>query len=156
MINFSRDSFTRWFTWAATSNLDSVREHGRQMEEAMSVGSARQYVILTQAHSLVGRIGLTQIDPMTRNAEMGYMLRSDFEGQGLMTEAAQGLLVSVLGPDRLHRITAFVDVDNISSQRLLARVGFRHEGTIRDMTYHPQRGWRSHELYGLLEGELRA
>lgn len=155
MISVSRHSFSRWFTWAREATPDSVREYGRQMEEAMTVGKAWQYVILTHAHSLVGRVGLTEIDLVTRNAELGYLLRTDFEGQGLMTEAARELAAHALGPGGLHRLTAYVDVDNAGSQRVLSRLGFRHEGTMRHMTHHPERGWRDHHAYGLLEGELR-
>lgn len=154
MIAVSRNSFSRWFNWSQEATPDSVREYSRQMEEAMTVGNARQYVILTRAHSLIGRIGLMPIDPVTLNAELGYMLRTDFEGQGLMTEAAQALLAHTLGPGGLHRVTAYVDVDNGGSQRVLVRLGFQHEGTVRDMSRHPEHGWRDHHAYGLLEGEL--
>ena len=98
MICVSRDSFSRWFTWAREATPDSVREYNRQMEEAMTVGRAWQYVILTRAHSLVGRVGLTDLDPVTRCAELGYLLRTDFEGQGLMTEAVRELAAHALGP----------------------------------------------------------
>ncbi len=155
MICVSRDSFSRWFTWAPGATLDSVRDYGRQMEEAMAVGKAWQYVILTRAHSLVGRVGLMEIDPVTQSAELGYMLRTDFERQGLMTEAARGLTAHALGLGGLHRLTAYVDVENTGSQRVLSHLGFRQEGTVRDMTHHPERGWRDHHAYGLLEGELR-
>ena len=61
------------------------------------------------------------------------MLRTDFEGRGLMTEAAHGLLSHAFGAGGLHRIAAFADVENVGSQQVLARLGFRHEGTVRHM-----------------------
>ena len=154
MISVSRESFSRWFTWAREANLDSVQEYSRRIEEAMAVGTTTQYVVLTHAHSLVGRVGLMEIDTSARCAELGYMLRTDFEGQGLMTEAAHRLASHALGPGGLHRLSAFVDVENTGSQRVLSRLGFRQEGTLRHVVQHPERGWRDQHVYGLLEGEL--
>ena len=154
MIAASRDSFARWFPWARDSTPDSVRDYIQHTQEAMTVGNAWHYVVLTGQGSLVARVGLTLIDPVHFSAELGYMLRTDFEGKGLMTEAASGLLAYALGAGGLHRISAFADVENIASQNVLKRLGFRHEGTIRDMLRLPERGWRDHHAYGLLEGEL--
>ena len=120
------------------------------------VGTAWHYVVLTGQGSLVARVGLIQIDPVHQSAELGYMLRTDFEGKGLMTEAAQGLLAHAFGAGGLHRIAAYADVENVASQNVLKRVGFRHEGTMRHLLRLPERGWRDHHAYGLLEGELRA
>ncbi len=155
MIAASRDSFARWFGWARASTRESVQEYTQQATEAMTVGNAWHYVVRTRQESLIARVGLTQIDPVNFSAELGYMLRTDFEGSGLMTEAALGLLSYAFGAGGLHRIVAYADVENVGSQKVLTRLGFRHEGTARHMLYLPERGWRDHHAYGLLEGELR-
>lgn len=154
MIDVSRDSFSRWFPWSRTSTRESVTDYLQEAEEAMTVSSAWHFVVLTQAGSLIGRVGLIQIDPVNVSAELGYMLRTDFEGRGLMTEAAHGLLSYAFGSGGLHRVAAFTDVENVPSHHVLERLGFRREGTIRHMTCHPERGWRDHHAYGLLEEEL--
>jgi RimJ/RimL family protein N-acetyltransferase len=156
MIADSREAFAQWFGWARSSTRDGVREYLRQAEEAMAVGGAWHYVILSERDRLIGRVGLTGIDPVNFSAELGYMLRTDCEGDGLMSEAAHGLLSYAFGAGGLHRAVAYADVDNRASQHVLARLGFRHEGTMRHMLHLPERGWRDHHAYGLLEGELRA
>lgn len=155
MITDSRASFTQWFGWADSSTRATVKEYLQSSEEAMALGQAWHYVILHRSGQLVGRVGLTVWDPVNSSAELGYMLRTDAEGSGIMTEAAHGLLMQAFGPGRLHRITAFADCENEQSQRLLTRLGFQQEGRVRHMTRHPQRGWRDHYGYSLLEGELR-
>ena len=154
MIAASRDSFSRWFGWARASTRESVQEYTQQAVEAMTVGNAWHYVVRTRQGSLIARVGLTQIDSINFSAELGYMLRTDFEGGGLMTEAAQSLLSHAFSAGGLHRIVAYADVENVGSQRVLTRLGFRHEGTARHMLHLPERGWRDHHAYGLLEGEL--
>jgi ribosomal-protein-alanine N-acetyltransferase len=155
MIVASQASFGLWFNWAHVSTRATVKEYLHSMEEAMAVGTAWHYVILSWTGHLVGRVGLTEIDPVNRSAELGYMLRTDVESNGLMNEAARSLLEHAFGPGGLHRISAYADVENEKSQRVLTRLGFRHEGTVRHALHHPSRGWRDHHVYGLLEGELR-
>ncbi len=155
MIASSRESFARWLGWARGSTAESVREHTQQIVEEMALGTARQYVVLTDTGGLIARVGLYEIDLVNLSADLGYMLRTEYEGQGVMTEALRGLLSHTFGPDGLHRIAAYVDTENVASQRVLDRLGFRREGTVRHAARHPERGWRDHHLYGLLAGELR-
>lgn len=155
MIAASRESFARWFGWARGSTRESVREHTQQSLDAMALETARHYVVLTSAEGLIARVGLYDIDPVNLSAELGYMLRTEYEGQGVMTEALRGLLSQTFDPDGLHRVTAYVDTENVASQRVLERLGFQREGTVRHAARHPERGWRDHYLYGLLAGELR-
>ena len=156
MIRDSQAEFTRWFGWASGSTRPAIKEYIQSAEDAMAVGTAWHYVVLLWSGKLVGRVGLSTIDPDNFSAELGYMLRTDAEGSGMMTEAAWGLLSQAFGPGRLHRVTAYADCENERSQRVLARLGFQKEGLVRHMSHHPQRGWRDHFSYSLLEGELRA
>ena len=155
MIRDSQAEFTQWFGWASSSTRPAVKEYIQSAEDAMALGTAWHYVILLWSGKLAGRVGLSMIDPDNFSAELGYMLRTDAEGNGIMTEAALGLLMHAFGPGHLHRITAYADCENARSQRVLARLGFQKEGRVRHMARHPQRGWRDHFSYSLLEGELR-
>ena len=156
MIHDSQAEFCRWFGWASSSTRPAVKEYIQSAEEAMALGHAWHYVILLWSGKLVGRVGLSEIDTANRSAELGYMLRTDAEGSGMMTEAARGLLSHALGPGNLHRVVAYADCENERSRRVLVRLGFQQEGIVRHMSHHPARGWRDHFSYSLLEGELRA
>ena len=156
MIRDSQAEFTQWFGWASGSTRPAIKEYIQSAVVAMSLGTAWHYVILLWSGRLVGRVGLSTIDSDNFSAELGYMLRTDAESNGVMTEAARELLLHAFGPGRLHRITAYADCDNVRSQRVLARLGFQKEGLVRHMSHHPERGWRDHFSYSLLEGELRA
>ena len=156
MIHDSRAEFSRWFGWVGSSTRPAVKEYIQSAEESMAVGAAWHYVVLLWSGRLVGRIGLSNMDADNKSAELGYMLRTDAEGSGMMTEAARGLLAHAFGPGGLHRVAAFVDCENERSRRVLLRLGFQPEGIVRHMSRHPERGWRDHVSYSLLEGELRA
>ncbi len=156
MIRDSQAEFTQWFGWASGSTRPAIKEYIQSAEEAMALGTAWHYVVLLWSGRLVGRIGLSTMDLDNFSAELGYMLRTDAQSNGVMTEAARGLLSHAFGPGRLHRISAYADCDNERSQRVLARLGFQKEGLVRHMSHHPERGWRDYFSYSLLEGELRA
>lgn len=88
-------------------------------------------------------------------AEFGYSLSREFQGQGYMTEAVGRLLEYLFGELNLHRVVAHADVRNESSVRLLERVGLRREGHFVEA--HLLRGeWTSEYGYALLAREWRA
>ena len=62
---------------------------------------------------------------------IGYALHPDAQGRGFAAEAAAELLVIGFRDLGLRRITADAYADNIASNRVLRRIGMRHEATIR-------------------------
>ncbi|KAH6821589.1 Acyl-CoA N-acyltransferases superfamily protein [Perilla frutescens var. hirtella] len=81
-------------------------------------------------------IGSISVTPNSGNrsctAELGYVLAFDHWGKGIATEAVK-IAASTIFRDwpLLERLEAFVDVDNIGSQRVLAKSGFVREGVLR-------------------------
>jgi RimJ/RimL family protein N-acetyltransferase len=86
--------------------------------------------------------------------EIGFTLIPSERGKGYGTEAVQ-ILVDYLFLSRdLVRIQAFTELGNMTSQRLLDKVGFKREGTIRKSMFI--RGeWRDLLLYSILREEWR-
>ncbi len=88
----------------------------------------------------------------TFEADLGYELDPEFWGQGFATEAVRGLLEFGFGELDLHRVWAYCLAENQPSWRLLQRLGFRLEGTVRENEFMRGRWWDS-KLYGLLASE---
>jgi RimJ/RimL family protein N-acetyltransferase len=86
--------------------------------------------------------------------DVGFTLAPHAQGRGYGAEAI-GELVRYLFEDRVkHKVCADCDPRNDGSWRLLERVGFRREGTLRE-SYRDGAGWADEYLYGLLAGEWR-
>lgn len=100
----------------------------------------------------IGTIGLHAYDVRRRKIEVGYDLAPPRWGHGLMSEALAAVLDHAFGAIEVHRVEAFVHVDNVRSAALLQRHGFRREGTIRDMYFAGGR-WHDHDLFSLLATE---
>ena len=83
---------------------------------------------------------------------MGYALVAGERGKGRGTEAVE-IMVDYLFLSRdIVRIQATTDTKNIGSQKVLEKVGFTKEGTIRKEEF--VRGeWRDKYLYSILREE---
>jgi [ribosomal protein S5]-alanine N-acetyltransferase len=88
-------------------------------------------------------------------AEVGYALSTPYQSRGVMTNALAQLLDDVFHNTLLERIEARCAVDNVGSQRVLEKTGFRREGYLRG--YFRLRGQRvDNFLYALLREDYRA
>ncbi|MDQ2718676.1 MAG: GNAT family N-acetyltransferase [Bacteroidota bacterium] len=79
-----------------------------------------------------GAGGLNNLSKEHKKAEIGFWLISDFWGKGIMQEAMP--LICNYGFDklRLHRMEGFVETENTNCKRAMAKLDFRHEGTMSD------------------------
>ena len=80
----------------------------------------------------LGWCSLTRWNPEYRSAAMGYCLAEDAWGQGYGTEAARAVLDWAFGTLDLNRVQAETDTRNLASARVLEKLGFVREGTLRE------------------------
>ncbi|OWK37683.1 GNAT family N-acetyltransferase [Fimbriiglobus ruber] len=80
---------------------------------------------------LVGCIGCYWVSESNRTMEAGYWLTEHLWGRGLAAEALAAVVGHVFTEYPVDRIQARVIVGNPASARVLEKVGFRHEGTMR-------------------------
>jgi RimJ/RimL family protein N-acetyltransferase len=89
-------------------------------------------------------------------AELGWALHPQHTGHGYATEAVQELLRLCFEDLGLRRVTANCFADNVSSWRLMERVGMRREVYAVRESLHRTRGWLDGVGYALLADEWRA
>ena len=89
-----------------------------------------------------------------QSASLGYWLDETYQGQGLMTEALNEVLIFAFGPLELERMNAATLIHNHKSRALLTRLGFEEEGYAA--AYIEINGTRQdHILYGLNASDFR-
>jgi [ribosomal protein S5]-alanine N-acetyltransferase len=81
--------------------------------------------------SLVGTIGLREIDVEHSQAELGFWVAVDCWRQGYATEAARAVVNFGFERLGLNRIYAHHMVRNPASGRVLAKIGMKKEGVLR-------------------------
>ena len=60
--------------------------------------------------------------------EIGWHLHPDYQGRGLVTEAAAAIMAEA-AKSGIEQVLALTDLDNVRSQAVAARLGMRDEGT---------------------------
>lgn len=78
----------------------------------------------------IGALSIHLDDIRLGNAEIGYVLHSDYWGGGFAFEAVQAVAAEVFAQWPLNRLWARCLESNKASRRLLERLGMRHEGTL--------------------------
>jgi RimJ/RimL family protein N-acetyltransferase len=103
----------------------------------------------------LGAIGLHGLDRMLAIAGIGYWLAREARGHGHVSRAVRLLVRWGFEELNLARIALTTDPENVSSQRVAERCGFKREGRLRSHMLVRHTGQRRDSLiYGLLPGEL--
>jgi RimJ/RimL family protein N-acetyltransferase len=85
-------------------------------------------IILNSASCSVGGIGFAGLPDNNGKTEIGYAIDEKFEGQGIATEAVQGIIEWAFQDEGLQIIQAETPKDNRSSQRVLIKNHFHQTG----------------------------
>ncbi|MGL5850946.1 MAG: GNAT family N-acetyltransferase [Phycicoccus sp.] len=104
--------------------------------------------------AFVGWCTFTQWNPEYHSASLGYCFDDAAWGRGYATEAAGALLQWAFDTLDLNRVQAETDTRNIASARVLEKLGFIREGTLREdcvVDGDVSDSW----VYGLLRREWR-
>ena len=142
--------FLPYDTWQ--SRADGVAWLAR-VEARTAGGSGQQLVIERMAdRRVIGAILLFRYDEASARLEVGYVLGRQAWHQGYATEALRGVLNSAFTAWNIRRIEAEVNPDNNASTALLLRLGFVHEGRLRQRWVAKGRTYDTN-IYGCLAAE---
>ncbi|MFG2324461.1 GNAT family N-acetyltransferase [Streptomyces sp. NPDC048568] len=128
-----------------------VARSGRMAEEGTG---ARVAIERSADGAFVGWCFLGERNADFRSASMGYCLEEAMWGHGYATEAAHALLRWGFDTLDLNRVQAEADTRNAASARVLEKIGFVREGTLREdcvVNGDVSDTW----VYGLLRREWR-
>lgn len=104
--------------------------------------------------AFVGWCSVTRWNPTHRSAALTYCLDEAAWGHGYATEAAGALLEWAFDTLGLNRVQAETDTRNLASARVLEKLGFVREGTLREdcvVNDEVSDSW----VFGLLRREWR-
>ncbi len=108
---------------------------------------------ITRSGGVVGLVSLV-FSAEHRIALLGYGIHKDHRGLGLTGEAIRAVLTEAFAVhQQLAKVTANTDARNHSSSRLLEKLGFSHEGTVRSGGVTAKGELVDGAIYGLLRSE---
>ncbi|MGI0132433.1 MAG: GNAT family N-acetyltransferase [Thermoplasmata archaeon] len=137
-------------------NLDTFEGFRRSVAEAPldEASTAPRFIVERIADGRrLGFVGYYRSHPVLALTDIWYVLGDPHErGKGYGREAVGQLIDHLFATTDVARVGATCDVENVPSYRLLERLGFRREGTLRDALFHHGR-WHDVALYGITRSE---
>jgi len=142
---------TRWVHWPARSR-ESLETFVRAAHERRAQSPRTDYPFAaesTERPELLGflRLQITSVD--FEQAEFSGYLFARCWGQGLATEMGAALRDFAFRQVALRRVFAYCDTENVGSARVLEKLGFVREGTIRSRV-KLDGVWRDSHLYAVV------
>jgi [ribosomal protein S5]-alanine N-acetyltransferase len=132
------------------SFIKNIGDRGvRTLEQAREF-TVNNYIVAYQKHGFglylievkesgaaIGICGLVKRDAL-EHADIGYALLPEFAGQGYAIEAAQATVEYARKTLGINRLFAVVNRDNLSSIRLLEKLGFNFERMMKLFDNEPE------------------
>jgi RimJ/RimL family protein N-acetyltransferase len=100
----------------------------------------------------IGDLMLHYASAAHRQAEIGYILHPDAQGEGLATEAARAIVDLAFRELQAHRVFGQIDARNTASARVLERLGMRREAHLVENEW-VKGAWTDEVVYAVLADE---
>lgn len=155
-IEASREPLRRRLRWVGgVRSKDDAAAFLRRAAEESARGVGRVFGIFeAKTGILAGVAALQGLIEVPGLAEFSGWVRADRQERGYFLEAGRLLAAHAFRKEGLHRLHARIDPANRSARRVLQKLGFRYEGSLR----HAKRlngRWVDQECWGLLEDEWK-
>lgn len=115
--------------WEAPSRADGFVEGCRRMEHD---GTGARVAVETLDGTFLGWVALHRWNPDFRSLSMGFVYAEAAWGRGYATEAGAALLDWAYDALPVNRVQAEADTRNTACRRVLEKLGFTLEGTLRE------------------------
>ncbi len=116
--------------WEDASRAQTFLSACHEMSEG---GTGARFVVeSTTDKQFLGWCGVTRWNPTFRSASFGYCFFEQSWGKGYATEVGRSVLQWAFDTLDLNRIQAETDTRNSASARVLEKLGFVREGTLRE------------------------
>ncbi len=153
LTNANRDYLRTWLPWLDGTN--SVADTKSFIESTLEPSANRGLAAaICDEGSIIGLIGYNHIDKQNRIGSIGYWLAENYQKQGIMTTSCQAICDYGFTTLNLNRLVINCATDNQASRSIPERLGFIHEGTIRDAEWLYDR-FVNHEIYSLLDRDCK-
>lgn len=157
---FAADDWQALHTYASIPDVMTYME-----EDVMNESDAQAFVqqqitddvtaypvVLKEEKRLIGHlIYHPWFAPQTY--EIGWVLHPNYHRRGYTTQGAQALLQYGFEHQKLHRIIATCQPENVASYRVMEKIGMRREGHFQKCNYRGNDVWWDEYFYAILADE---
>ena len=151
-IDRNRARLREWMPWVDDSRgPDDVKTFIRESLRRFAANDGFDAGIFV-ADQFVGTIGFHHFYWINRRTSLGYWLDAQHEGRGLMTAAVRAMTDHAIRTLKLNRVEIQAATGNERSRAIPQRLGFRHEGTLRQAGFLYDH-YVDLEMYAMLAAE---
>ena len=151
-IDRSRSYLREWLGWVDnTKTVEDTRSFAGANLEKFAKRQGLDTAIIYKGQ-FVGKISINTINWSLKKCEIGYFLDESFQGEGIMTRAAKGMIDIAFNEYKLEKVEIHAAVENKKSRHIAERLGFMQEGIIRNAEWLYDH-YVDHAVYGLLVNE---
>lgn len=137
-VHESQAALEPWMPWAV--KIDSEEQYEVRLREGRLRYLSREdlwmILLLKGTNTIIGSSGLHRIDWSVPRFEIGYWVRTTYEGQGYITEAVGGITRLAFETLRAQRVEIRCDARNERSAAVARRAGYKLEATLHDHERH--------------------
>jgi ribosomal-protein-serine acetyltransferase len=149
-VERNRERLRRWLPWVtAEYTRQDMRNFLHEKEAENRAGLALTTGIWSSG-TLCGAIGLHPFDVRHRSSSIGYWVDCQHEGRGIVTQACRAIVNEGFSGHGLHRIEIRCAIGNERSAAIAKRLGFIHEGVLRDAEWLHDH-WVDLNVFSMLE-----
>ena len=109
-------------------NFENFKEKNKALLDEQSKGLSYFYLIKNEDGLILGRINLVDIDKNQGMGHVGYRVGESYIGKGIANKSVN-LLLTTINKQGIKEVLAKTTTDNIASQRVLEKNGFKHIST---------------------------
>ena len=150
----NRGYLRKWLPWLdKVQSTEDTRQFIAMSEKLASEEGAPTFAIFYQ-QQLSGVVGFHGVDQQHRIGSLGYWIGQRFCGLGIATTAVEQLMETGFSDLGLNRIQIRCAVNNQRSRAIPERLGFVHEGTLRESEWLYDK-FVDQALYALLASDRK-
>ncbi len=132
---FGDPEVTRFYDFDTFNSIEQASDLIHRQAQRFERGEALRWGITQRADNMViGTIGLIVNQPSATGG-LGYDLGRSYWRRGIMSEALAIVIRYAIRSVNLNRLQALVMPGNEASAKLLAKLGFTEEGTLRQYAF---------------------
>jgi len=136
----SWERLRQWMDWAAQPQPPAPEDSEANVRHAhlrfLERKDMRLHLFLKGTGSLIGSSGLHRIKWDVPAFEIGYWVRTGYEGQGYVAEAVEAITAFAFEQLKARRVEIRCDALNQRSAAVARRAGYELEGTLRCESRH--------------------
>ena len=123
----SDSEINKYLNRQLSSTIDDARNFINMVNGNINKNESLYWAItLSGSNILVGTICLFGFSDENNKCEIGYEVLTNFQGQGIMKEAAQKVIGYAFNTIQVQKIEAFLHRDNQNSIKLLEKLSFSY------------------------------